>query len=203
MAKKDIAVADTNSKKLRTKELIYAGAFGALYIVLMLVIVFGTSMIPILYLLAPVTVGLVCGTVYMLCVLKVKKFGAALILGVLFALCACSNAWFSFVGAIAAALLAELMIKLGNYKSKKMYLLSFAAFNLNMSCPYMMLSFARDSFLKRAVEYYGQEYADGIAKIAPTWIYFPILGFAFVGGILGALLANALIKKHFEKAGVV
>jgi energy-coupling factor transport system substrate-specific component len=203
MAKKDIAVADTNSKKLRTKELIYAGAFGALYIVLMLVIVFGTSMIPILYLLAPVTVGLVCGTVYMLCVLKVKKFGAALILGVLFALCACSNAWFSFVGAIAAALLAELMIKLGNYKSKKMYLLSFAAFNLNMSCPYMMLSFARDSFLKRAVEYYGQEYADGIAKIAPTWIYFPILGFAFVGGILGALLANALIKKHFEKAGVI
>ena len=203
MAKKDIAAADTNSKKLRTKELIYAGAFGALYIVLMLVIVFGTSMIPILYLLAPVTVGLVCGTVYMLCVLKVKKFGAALILGVLFALCACSNAWFSFVGAIAAALLAELMIKLGNYKSKKMYLLSFAVFNLNMSCPYMMLSFARDSFLKRAVEYYGQEYADGIAKIAPTWIYFPILGFAFVGGILGALLANALIKKHFEKAGVV
>ena len=203
MAMKDIAVADTNSKKLRTKELIYAGAFGALYIVLMLVIVFGTSMIPILYLLAPVTVGLVCGTVYMLCVLKVKKFGAALILGVLFALCACSNAWFSFVGAIAAALLAELMIKLGNYKSKKMYLLSFAVFNLNMSCPYMMLSFARDSFLKRAVEYYGQEYADGIAKIAPTWIYFPILGFAFVGGILGALLANALIKKHFEKAGVI
>ena len=203
MAMKDIAVADTNSKKLRTKELIYAGAFGALYIVLMLVIVFGTSMIPILYLLAPVTVGLVCGTVYMLCVLKVKKFGAALILGVLFALCACSNAWFSFVGAISAALLAELMIKLGNYKSKKMYLLSFAVFNLNMSCPYMMLSFARDSFLKRAVEYYGQEYADGIAKIAPTWIYFPILGFAFVGGILGALLANALIKKHFEKAGVI
>lgn len=53
-------------KKLRTKELIYAGAFGALYIVLMLVIVLGTSMIPILYILAPITVGLVCGTVYML-----------------------------------------------------------------------------------------------------------------------------------------
>ncbi len=203
MAKKEIAAAGASSKKLRTKELIYAGAFGALYIVLMLVIVLGTSMIPVLYLLAPITVGLVCGTVYLLCVLKVKKFGAALILGVLFALCACSNAWFSFVGAIAAALLAELVIKLGKYKSKMMYLLSFVAFNLNMACPYMMLSFARDSFLKRSVEYYGQEYADGIAKLAPTWIFFPILGFAVIGGILGALLANALIKKHFAKAGVV
>ena len=203
MAKKEIAAAGASSKKLRTKELIYAGAFGALYIVLMLVIVLGTSMIPVLYLLAPITVGLVCGTVYLLCVLKVKKFGAALILGVLFALCACSNAWFSFVGAIAAALLAELVIKLGKYKSKMMYLLSFVAFNLNMACPYMMLSFARDSFLKRSVEYYGQEYADGIAKLAPTWIFFPILGFAVIGGILGALLANALIKKHFAKAVVV
>ena len=203
MAKKEIAAAGASSKKLHTKELIYAGAFGALYIVLMLVIVLGTSMIPVLYLLAPITVALVCGTVYLLCVLKVKKFGAALILGVLFALCACSNAWFSFVGAIAAALLAELVIKLGKYKSKMMYLLSFVAFNLNMACPYMMLSFARDSFLKRSVEYYGQEYADGIAKLAPTWIFFPILGFAVIGGILGALLANALIKKHFAKAGVV
>ncbi|MBQ6212990.1 MAG: MptD family putative ECF transporter S component, partial [Ruminococcus sp.] len=168
MAKKEIAASANNNKKLRTKELIYAGAFGALYIVLMLVIVLGTSMIPILYLLAPITVGLVCGTVYMLCVLKVRKFGAALILGVLFAICACSNAWFSFVGALAAALLAELVIKLGKYRSKKMYLLSFVVFNLNMACPYMMLSFARDSFLKRSVEYYGQEYADGIEKIAPT-----------------------------------
>ena len=92
MAKKEIAASANNSKKLRTKELIYAGAFGALYIVLMLVIVLGTSMIPILYLLAPITVGLVCGTVYMLCVLKVRKFSAALILGVLFSMCACSTA---------------------------------------------------------------------------------------------------------------
>ena len=84
-------------KKLRTKELIYAGAFGALYIVLMLIIVLGTSMIPILYILAPISVGLVCGTVYMLCVLKVRKFGAALILGVLFALTACSGAWYSIL----------------------------------------------------------------------------------------------------------
>ena len=104
MSKKEIASSNPSNRKLRTKELIYAGAFGALYIVLMLVIVLGTSMIPVLYLLAPITVGLVCGTVYMLCVLKVKKFGAALILGVLFALCACSNAWFSFVGAVAAEL---------------------------------------------------------------------------------------------------
>ena len=190
-------------KKLRTKELIYAGAFGALYIVLMLIVVLGTSMIPILYILAPITVGLVCGTVYMLCVLKVRKFGAALILGVLFALTACSGAWYSIVGAIAAALLAEVVIMLGKYKSKKMYLLSFIVFNLNMACPYMRLTFDRDAFLQRSLEFYGQEYADGIAAFATDWIFFALLGFAVIGGIIGSLLANVLIKKHFTKAGVV
>lgn len=47
MSKKEITSSNPSNKKLRTKELIYAGAFGALYIVLMLVIVLGTSMIPV------------------------------------------------------------------------------------------------------------------------------------------------------------
>ena len=34
-----------SDKKMRTKDLIYAGAFGALYIVLMLIIVMGSSAI--------------------------------------------------------------------------------------------------------------------------------------------------------------
>ena len=56
-----------SDKKMRTKDFIYAGAFGALYIVLMLIIVMGSSAIsPVLYFMAPLTVGLICGTVYML-----------------------------------------------------------------------------------------------------------------------------------------
>ena len=51
----------------------------------MLIVVLGTSAIPVLYILAPFTVGVVCATVYELCVLKVHKFGPALILGVLIA----------------------------------------------------------------------------------------------------------------------
>ena len=86
MAKKEITqTTQQNDKQLRTKDLIYAGAFGAVYIVLMLIVVLGTSAIPVLYILAPFTVGVVCATVYELCVLKVHKFGPALILGVLIA----------------------------------------------------------------------------------------------------------------------
>ena len=136
MAKKEITkTLQPSDKKLRTRDLIYAGAFGAIYIVLMLIVVLGTSAIPILYIIAPFTVGIICATVYELCVLKVRKFGAALILGVLFALVACSGNILGMVLAVSAALAAEIIIMMGRYKSKKMFLLSFLAFNLNMVCP--------------------------------------------------------------------
>ena len=188
-----------DNKKMRTRDLIYAGAFGALYLVVMLIIVMGSAMIPILYLAAPLTVGIVCGTIYEMCVLKVRKFGAALILGVLFALIACTGAGIlSFIIAVAAALAAELVIMAGKYKSKTMYLLSFVVFNINMACPFLALQLARDEFLARSVEFYGQAYADSLAAVAPDWVFFMCLGFAIAGGIIGALIASKLIAKHFE-----
>ena len=61
MARKEITqTAQVSDRKLRTRDLIYAGAFGAVYIVLMLIVVLGTSAIPILYIVAPFTVGVVC-----------------------------------------------------------------------------------------------------------------------------------------------
>jgi energy-coupling factor transport system substrate-specific component len=203
MSRKSVAAQAPTDRKLRTKDYIYAGAFGAIYLVLMLAIVMGSGIIPILYIMAPLTVGAICGTVYMLCVLKVHKPGAALILGLLFALVACSTAWQSFLGAVLAALIAELLLFLGKYKSKKMYMASFVVFNLNMACPFMMLFLARDHFLSLSAAYYGQAYADGLAAITPDWVYFAILGLAALGGLIGSLLASKLVKKHFVKAGVV
>ena len=208
MAKKELTQETTTTasdKKMRTRDLIYAGAFGAIYLVVMLIIVLATSMaMPILYLMAPLFVGIVCGTIYEMCVLKVRKFGAALILGVLFALVACTSAgMLSCALAVVFALLAELVILAGKYKSKLMYLLSFVVFNLNMACPYLMLQIARDEFLGRSVEFYGQGYADALAAVAPDWVFFMCLGFALLGGIIGALVASKLIAKHFEKAGII
>ena len=204
MARKEITgTTQQSDKKLRTKDLIYAGAFGAIYIVLMLIVVLGTSAIPVLYILAPFTVGVVCATVYELCVFKVHKFGAALILGVLFSLVACSGNVLGMVLAIVAALAAELIIMAGKYKSKKMFLLSFLAFNLNMVCPYTMLYFHRDEFMARSVSFYGQAFADELAKYAINGLAFIQIGLALIGAGIGVLIASKLIKKHFEKAGIV
>ncbi len=204
MARKEITETQRQEdKKLRTKDLIYAGAFGAVYIVLMLIVVLGTSAIPILYILAPFTVGVVCATVYELCVLKVHKFGPALILGVLFALVSCSGNILGMALAVIAALAAELIIMAGRYKSRKMYLLSFLAFNLNMVCPYTMLYFHRDEFMARSVSFYGQGFADQLSKYAVDGLAAIQIALALAGAAVGVLIASGLIKKHFEKANII
>jgi len=192
-----------SEKKMRTKELIFAGAFAAIYIVVMLIIVMSTGMVPVLYIAAPIPVGMVCGTIYLLSVLKARRFGAALIMGVLFALVACNGAVYCLVSAIVFALLAELIIFLGKYKSKKMYLLSFVVFNLNMSCPYMIMWLNYEGFMKRANDYYGEAYASGLGAVTPSWIWYLIFVFAIIGGILGAVIGGKLVNKHFKKAGIV
>ncbi|MCQ5091639.1 MptD family putative ECF transporter S component [Slackia exigua] len=194
---------DTSSRKLRTKDLIYAGAFAAIYLVLMLIIVMTTGMVPILYFMAPLTVGLVTGTVYLLCVMKVRKFGAALIMGILFALVACSSSWYSMAMAVGAALLAELILFIGRYRSKKMYLLSFVAYNLTMAAPYLMFMINLDATLEISKSYYGPEHVLGLQSVFFSGFYFVTIALAIAGGIGGAFIASKLIKKHFEKAGVL
>ena len=54
----------TKGKKLAMKDLIMAGAFIALYIVLMFGTVTATGFVPIVYILAPLILSVVLGTVY-------------------------------------------------------------------------------------------------------------------------------------------
>lgn len=190
-------------EKLKTRDLIYAGAFAAIYLVLMLVIVMGSGMIPVLYVMVPLTVGIICGTVYLVYISKVRKFGAILILAVLFGIITGVNSVYSIVWSVLMGLLAELIVRAGQYQSKKMFVMSYWVFNLNMVGPFFMLFYAKDTFLKIAAEYNSPEYAAELDRLTPIWIIGVQAVLAFVGAIIGSLIGSKLIKKHFEKAGVV
>lgn len=191
-------------KKLKTKDLIYAGAFGAIYIVIMLLIVMASGMVPVLYLMAPLIVGVINATVYMLYALKVHKFGAVLILGVLFALVTSLNSWYGIVFALAAAIIAEMILKAGAYKSRKNYLISYIFFNMNMAAPTLMLLVDHQRFMTLTSSYYSEEHSAKFAALtAGGRVWFLILAGALIGALIGSLIASRLIKKHFEKAGVI
>lgn len=199
-----VQAATKGGGKLNTKDLIYAGAFCALYIVAMLIVVMGSGIVlPILYFIAPLTVGTVCGTIYMLYVLKIHKFGAALILGVLFILATGHLTWYSLAVVLGASLIAELMIFLGKYASKKMYLLSYVFFNLTMAAPYLSFVFNLQDSLKVTQDYYGETRAKAYETLFGSGFYVFTIALALVGGAVGALVASRLVKKHFAKAGIV
>ena len=57
MARKELNNAvTTDSQKMTAKDLMYGGAFAAIYIVLMLIVVMGSGIVPILYVLSGKTV---------------------------------------------------------------------------------------------------------------------------------------------------
>ncbi|MGL6199291.1 MAG: MptD family putative ECF transporter S component [Lachnospiraceae bacterium] len=189
--------------KLKAKDLIYAGAFAALYLILMVVLVTMMGVIPITYILRPLVVGIVCAPVYMLYISKVKKFGAILILGVLFGVVTMNHTIFSLVTAILFGIIAELICKSGNYESKQKMKMSFWIFNLNMIGPYLILVYAKPQYLAMTESFAGAEYAQAMDAITPSWIILVLAALAVIGGMIGTALSDKLMKKHFEKAGLV
>ena len=63
----------TKTNKLKTKDLIVAGAFAALYVVVLFVVVTVMGFVPILYLIAPFVNSVILGCIYMMYVKKCPK----------------------------------------------------------------------------------------------------------------------------------
>ena len=193
--------------KLRTKDLIYAGAFAALYIIAMFIIVMLFGMIPILYIMTPFFVGVLSATIYMMYVTKIKKFGAILILSLLFGLIMSSSGHgITVLLCLPIGLIGELIAKLGKYQSKKMFSLSYLVFNLTMVAPFGNLYMASNSFIEHCNEYYGEAYGAAVKNILETYGNSLILiqiALAIIGAGIGVVLASMLFKKHFQKAGIV
>ncbi len=189
--------------KMKTKDLILAGAFIALYIAVMMMVVMTVGFVPIVYIFAPFILSVLLGPVYSLYVAKVPKFGALLVLGIVVTLFSNMIAvWFAYVWGIAITIAVELIARAGKYQSKKMYTLSYVVFALTNMGPFWTLVLSRETFLESTVAYYGEAYAQTMDALTPSWIVFAFVGMALVGGFLGAKFGQKVMKKHFDKVGI-
>jgi energy-coupling factor transport system substrate-specific component len=189
--------------KLTTKDFIIAGAFAALYVTLLFVVVSATGFIPIVYLFAPFTLSVVLGTVYMLYAAKIPKRWALMILAALMGIVtSMGGMWVCMFWALLLGLAADLIVNTGRHSRKK-YILSFMVFACTNMGPFWMLIIAKQRFLDACTAYSGQDYADTIDRLTPWWIIFVFLAMAVVGGLIGGTLGSRILKKHFEKAGIV
>ena len=193
-----------SSNKMNTKDLILAGAFIALYVVALSVIVTIFGFIPVTYLMVPFFLPICMSPIFALYVTKVPRFGAILALGIAVTLVAnMTGGVLGIVCSIAAVVVAELIAKSGNYQSKKKYAMAYFSFSFTNIGPFWTLVVAKDSMINACATFYGQEYADQLASLTPSWIIFVFIGMVVVGAIIGNIFAPKVMKKHFEKAGII
>lgn len=193
----------TNQGKLNGHDLMNIGIFGAIYFVILFVVAM-LGIIPIFLPLLSVFVPIIGGIPFMLFLTKVKKSGMifimAIIMGLLMLLTG-MGIWPLITSAIAG-LLAEFVFKSGNYASAKKAVLAYGFFSLWIYGNYLTLFTDRAEYFAQRASL-GQAYADAISQLMPNWMAFVLLVACFICGILGGLLGQKMLKKHFERAGLV
>ena len=193
-----------DNKKLKVKDLVSIGVFAVIYFVLM----FGVGMmgmIPILFLVYPTVLAIVAGTVVMLFMTKVQKPWALFIFGMISPLVmfAGGHTYVVVVLSLIVMTTAELIRKIGNYNSFKYNMLSYAVFSTWICGSLMQMLLAKEKYLKMSIDMMGKDYVDAMEKLI-TYPHMALVALgAFLGGIIGAYIGKALLKKHFEKAGIV
>lgn len=191
------------NKKMNTKDYIFAGAFAALYLVILLGVVMLLSFNPVTFLMVPLIIGIVEGPVFTLYISKVPKKGAVIILAVLAGLIMSSTSFFPLVISVIAGITAEIIMGGKGRNLKARSTAAYAVYNISVTGPFSLLFFAREEFFKATGEYYGQVYVDKLEALAPNWIFIALVDLALIGGFLGAKLGYKLNKKHFERAGII
>ncbi len=198
-------MSDT-SNKLKAKDFITVGIFTAI----ILVVEFACGMLgyihPFIVASYVIMIPLVGAIPMMLFYTKVQKFGMITIMSILIAIMMFVLGM-GFLGApliIIAGVIADLIAKSGKYKSFKKTMISYGVFCLWICANYFPVIVTAESYRQDLIdEGYSAEYCNNLFLAINYKTIGVLLILCFVFGCLGALIGKAVVKKHFEKAGIV
>ena len=199
----------TNSitpNKLTVPDLISVGVFTALYFVLVTVATFTCALLPgVGNIVLPALAALISGSVYMLLAAKLQKFGGITIMGLVMGLFFFVSGHFvlSFATNIVCGLLADLIAARGKFRSKKL-LVSYVVFSYGLTGPILPLWFMKDAYIANLTAR-GKDaaYIDTLFAPINNGGFVAAMAAILVCAVLGGLFGQRMMKKHFEKAGIV
>ena len=109
--------------------------------------------------------------------------------------------WSIITGAVFGVL-ADLVLKSGDYKSAKKGIISHGVFSMWIIGNYIPIVATRDSYYQQLISGYGQEYADSIMSYISAYTLPLLLIAGFVCGVIGGVIGQKIFKKHFKRAGI-
>lgn len=204
-------VVTLNQKKknrLEIKDLISIGVYTAMYFFMIILSnLFIIFLVPgYSYIFIPIMAAFLSGITYMLMVAKVQKFGAITIMGSIvggFQFMMGLYPW-SIVFGIGVALLADIIAYSFKYKSEKGLLISYAVFSYSTIGPILPMFL----FPNLYVNYLASQGRDAVyienafASITQYTILIVIFGI-LIASILGGVIGQKMLKKHFKRAGII
>ncbi len=193
------------SNKLKIKDLVTTGIFFVIYFVVMFAIGM-IGIVPILFLVYPLILGIVTGTIILLYMAKVAKPWALFIFGILLGLVMSNfgQIWIILLITLVIALVAELIFRKGKFKSFKYNAIAYAIFSCWPVGLLMQVLVMREQFIDGVKEMnLAPDYITKMEALLSYQMILLLLIFTFLAGLLGAYIGGKMLKKHFEKASII
>ena len=193
-------------KGLSVKDLVTTGIFSALMLVFTMAGGMFFAANPILTFYMPMGCALLCGPVYLLLVAKVHKRWSITVLGVIlgFFFFVTGMHWSMALGNVGMGIIADITAGFGNYKNKKLNALSYMLFMLSNTFTYLIFFIDRDKWisamLKKGTD---ASYIETMSSSATSWMPVLIVGGTLLVAAFSAWVGGKMLKKQFEKAGLV
>lgn len=196
-----------NDAKLASRDLISIAIFSVLFTICLFLVAAVMGILPVTMIFYGVVGSVPCGVIYMYMRAKTPKRNAILIQAVLVAmiLFLMGTMWTFAAGTLIGGALAEIISASGAYRSFRKNTIGYVVF---MAClwagqiaPMIM---ARNAYMDYVVQTgMSAEYIDTMLTFLSVPVFVVGLAGTGVGALLGALFGRKLLKKHFEKAGIL
>ena len=151
---------------------------------------------------APAFSALVGGSVYMILLAKVPRFGAITTIGLVISLffLGSKHGAGAFLPGIICGLAADGIAHLGHYKDKVKNLLSFLVFAFGTTGPILLMWLTPQAYMAALVARgKSQDYIDRIMVTPNPANILLFITSILIGALLGALIGQALSKKLAHK----
>ena len=190
--------------RLEVRDLVTIGGFGVIYFVCMFAVGM-MGVVPILYLFYPMVFGVVGGPIVLLFMAKVQKPWALVIFGMITPIIMFLFGHTLLVPGVALVtmLVAEGIRRIGKYRSLRYNMLAYVVMATILCSSLLQMLVMKARYLQLTEEEMGREYTEALEKLINVRNLGLVYLGAVLGGTVGAFLGRKLLKKHFEKAGIV
>ena len=190
-------------KRLTAKDLITVGIMVVLTMVAFMISgILGN--IPILMPLIPFFLGILGDLPFLIVSTKVGKFGAISIMGILLGLIGflMGQHWILLLSGCVCGILADLIIKSGEYKSSNKLAIGYGVFTEWSVGSMLPMWIMKDVYFSK-YEQIAPEYVKAVRPLTENYMLIVVVALGFVGALIGYFIGKKLLNKHFKRAGIV